>query len=197
MATILKPARAVDQALESALNACGFVGTWETDLETSTVYPSGAFTALIGVNEEAARAGISLNTFLEGVHPSDRERVHKAVKVAHTTAGRFESEFRMIGGTSSYRWVAARGQVEKDAQGRGFRCLGVAVDVTDTRDAERPRGEDAIKIVNHLIDAMMAARTSIGSLGTPILKNMIDMLLIELQRELQHRTLPEGNRRLQ
>ncbi|MCE4224177.1 PAS domain-containing protein [Methylobacterium sp. C25] len=197
MAVTLKPARAVDPALQSALNACGFVGTWETDLETKTVYPSGAFATLIGVDEEAARAGISLNTFLDGVHPSDRERVHEAVKVAHSTAGRFESEFRMVGGTGSYRWVAARGQVEKDAQGRGFRCLGVAVDVTDTRNAESLRGPDAVNIVNHLVDAMVAARALIGTLGTPILKNLIDMLLIELQRELRRRTLPEGNRRLQ
>ncbi|GEP08491.1 PAS domain-containing protein [Methylobacterium gnaphalii] len=197
MASVRKPERAAQPALQSALNACGFVGTWETDLETKTVYPSGAFAGLIGVDDEAAQAGISLDTFFEGVHPEDRERVCDAVTVAHRTAGRFESQFRMIGGTGTYRWVAARGQVEKDEEGRGFRCLGVAVDVTDTRGDGKWQGPDAIRVINHLLDSVLAARIAITSLGTPILKNLIDMLLIELQRELKVRTRPPGDQRLQ
>ncbi|MEA1834769.1 PAS domain-containing protein [Methylobacterium durans] len=178
------PQRAMSAALQSALNASGFVGTWETDLSKSTVYPSGSFAGLVGLDVQRAARGVSLAEFLHGIHPEDRERVSSLVHEAHDTAGRFEAEFRTLDLDGLTHWIAARGQVETDAQGKGLRCLGIAVDITDTRQGDGGDSAQTLRTMNQIVEAVISVRRSIGTLGVPVLQTLVDLLLFELGVEL-------------
>ncbi|WP_191970249.1 PAS domain-containing protein [Methylobacterium planeticum] len=181
------PQRALNSALQAALNASGFVGTWETDLSKATVYPSGSFASLIGVDAQHATSGVPLADFLQGVHPDDRERIAALTHEAHETAGRFEAEFRTLDLNGLTHWIAARGQVETDAHGKGLRCLGIAVDVTDTRQGDTADAERALRTTNQIVEAIVSVRHSIGTLGVPVLQTLVDLLLFELGMELSRR----------
>ena len=183
-------------ALRSALDASGFVGFWETDLKTKTVVLTDRFADLLGIQAQCAREGVAVAAFLNGVHPDDRERVAHLIQVAHSTAGRFEAEFRTLGSSGATHWVSARGQVEKDASGVGARCRGVAVDVTDTRQSSVLTDEQAIETVSRIVDAMIVARSKMQSLGMPVLKTLMDVMLLELSRELSSRANSSRSGRL-
>jgi len=68
-----------DPKLQSALEASGFVGTWENDLLADRVYLSGSLIGLLGITPERAALGVSLSAFLDGIHPEDQERLSSAL----------------------------------------------------------------------------------------------------------------------
>jgi C4-dicarboxylate-specific signal transduction histidine kinase len=51
-------------------------------------------------------------------------------------SGEFEAEYRVMARDGATRWVVARGQVERDADGKRLRLRGVTVDVTERKQAE-------------------------------------------------------------
>ncbi|WP_425324711.1 PAS domain-containing protein [Methylobacterium soli] len=182
----------MNSALQAALNASGFVGTWETDLRKAIVYPAGSFASLLGLDAQHAALGVSLANFLQGIHPEDRERIAALVHEAHDTAGRFEAEFRTLNLSGLTRWIAARGQVETDAQGKGLRCLGIAVDVTDTRQSDAKDPEQALRTMNQIVESIISVRHSVGTLRVPVLQTLVDLLLFELGMELGRRAGQPG-----
>ncbi|HEX6006119.1 MAG TPA: MASE1 domain-containing protein, partial [Burkholderiales bacterium] len=70
-------------------------------------------------------------TLAGSVHPDDRAMRDAAIMRAQSNGGHYESEFRVILGDGSVRWIAARGRspavVGKD---KPTRILGIAIDVT-------------------------------------------------------------------
>lgn len=180
--------------LGPALDAAGFVGTWETDLHTKIVRMRGGLGAILGIDATSAGEGVSVERFLQGVHGDDRQRVASLITVAHESRGRFEAEYRVVGLDGRIRWVAARGQVETAEDGRA-RCLGVVVDVTDTR-LRAEQQEDAAETIRRIVTAMVEARSSIERLGAPVLKTLIDILMIELGSELARRDRPAAGSRV-
>ncbi|GJE56938.1 PAS domain-containing protein [Methylobacterium thuringiense] len=166
--------------VQSALDASGYVGAWETDLKTQTVTITGKAADLLGIEQHRGTAGIQVVEFLEGVHPENREEVAHLVHEAHTTAGRFEAEFRTIGNRDRPRTVLARGRVETGPDGQGLRCVGIMVDVTDSRRVER--ADTQVQTVKRITDALVEAGALVEQLGSFRLKTLIDMALIEVKK---------------
>lgn len=175
--------RDINLEVQSALQASGFVGTWENDLIADRVYLSGSLIELVGLTPERAAIGVPLGAFLDGIHPEDQERVSKLVREAHATVGRFGAQFRTVRPDGSIHWVSARGQVEADAEGRGVRCLGMAVDITDAR-IEESDDETRLSVIERLVDSLIALRKLLARDETSVLNHLIDMLLLELGSEL-------------
>lgn len=89
--------------------------------------------------DDAMRRFADFNTLLAGVHPGDRASVEAAVVNARAGEGRLDVEFRQVGSDGEQRWVAARGHTEP---GRGQRMLGVAMDITERKQAELQATQD-------------------------------------------------------
>lgn len=184
----MRPARElewiVNSDLQAALDASGFVGTWENNLLDDAVHVSGSLIGLLGIDRDAANVGVPLSTLLDGVHCEDQQRVAHLIHAAHQSVGRFDAQFRTVGANGAVRWVSARGQVEADALGRGVRCIGMAVDITEARAASNGDEGELIDAISHLVDTLLAVRGPILRHGTPTLKALINMLLLEIGREL-------------
>ena len=170
--------------LKTALKASGYIGIWETDLATQTVELTGALPEFLGLDERDAAAGVPVAAFLTGVHPRDRERVAHLVHEAHSTAGRFEAEFQTIDSGGAVHRVSARGRVETDEHGQGLRCIGVALDLTDSYSEELVATGQRMNTIDRIVDALIVVRPLVQEIGSPVLTTLIDVPLLEIGKLL-------------
>ena len=171
-------------SIKAALAASGYIGIWETDLATQTVELTGALPDVLGIDEKGAAAGVPISAFLEGVHPDDRERVAHLVHEAHTTAGRFEAVFRTCDSSGDVHRVNARGRVETDDHGNGLRCIGVALDLTDSYSEDIMVVDQRVTTIDRVVDALIAVRPLVEKIGSPVLSTLIDASLLEIGKLL-------------
>ena len=127
--------RVANDRLALALEGSG-AWAWELDIVAGRYWYSAGWKAVLGyadgeINED-------LSDFPRLVHPDDQEMViaaHRA-HVAGDTAV-FEAEFRIRKRDGGWVWVHDRGRViERDADGRAVRAIGVRTDITARKDAE-------------------------------------------------------------
>ena len=179
-------------SLKATLAASGYIGIWETDLATQIVELTGALPDVLGIDEKGAAAGVPIGAFLEGVHPDDRERVAHLVHEAHTTAGRFEAVFRTCDSSGRVHRVNARGRVETDEQGRGLRCIGVALDLTDSDSEGLMVVDQGMTTIDRVVDALIAVRPLVEEIGSPVLSTLIDASLLEIGKLLAGQSSSAG-----
>ena len=83
----------------------------------------------------------SLEDVLKAVHPDDREIFKANVYAAmEREDSAYESEFRLVRPNGETAWLYERGRVERDAEGRPSRLIGLSQDIT-----RRKRAEEAVK----------------------------------------------------
>jgi len=71
------------------------------------------------------------------LHPDDRERAEAYFKACVTSGARdYASEYRIVVPGQGTRWIAASGEIERDADGAPLRMIGVHIDITRTKQAE-------------------------------------------------------------
>lgn len=74
-------------------------------------------------------------SFLDVIHPDDRERVEKAM--AKQTRGEFDEVYRIFGKDGAVRWIRDRAFPVRDDSGAVVRLAGIAEDITDAKVAEQ------------------------------------------------------------
>lgn len=104
---------------------------WVRDLaEERIVYISPAFARIWGRPVEALLE--SPRTWIEAIHPEDRERVLSAA-VNEARSAQDSIEYRILRPDGALRWVYDRSYPIRDAEGRIRRLAGVVEDITDRR----------------------------------------------------------------
>jgi len=83
----------------------------------------------------------SLELFLQGVHPDDRERVESAFRRSVDTGEVEDSRYRVCWPDGQTRHVLGRSEIERDTQGRVVRLTGTVLDVTAHVRTEARLGE--------------------------------------------------------
>ena len=119
------------------LIAVSALGTWEVEFATGTAQRSDVTLALLGI---APGDATRLHAWRERLHPGDRERIEHAFERAcdPKSGGRFADEYRVVHDDGRVHWVADRGWIEFEGQGRArraVRAIGVVADVTMRRKA--------------------------------------------------------------
>ncbi|MEW6381610.1 MAG: PAS domain-containing protein [bacterium] len=76
------------------------------------------------------------DSFLESVHPEDRERVMEAVNLERNQGKPFREEYRIIRPDGTIRWVLAR-SAPVSGKGQELRIAGIVEDITDCKSAEQ------------------------------------------------------------
>jgi PAS domain S-box-containing protein len=107
---------------------------WEWDLALGRDVCFGDLQTILG------RAGNSFTGPIEGfwrsVHPDDCDRIRAAVDHARESHTAYDEEFRVRWKDGTVRWVAARGRYYYSPNGDPTHMLGVAVDITERKQAE-------------------------------------------------------------
>ncbi len=75
--------------------------------------------------------------WIEAIHPDDRDRVEQAFSKG-LLSGLFDHEYRVVRPDGQVRWINDRGFPVVDHQGKSYRMIGVATDITERKKlAER------------------------------------------------------------
>jgi PAS domain S-box-containing protein len=122
-----------DDRLRLAMESGKSVG-WDWDLKTNRDTWFGDLATIFGIASNLYVGHVE--DFRRSVHPDDRGLVWTAVKDAMESHSPYTAEFRVVWANGTVRWVAAKGQFYYSAGGDAERMLGMAVDITERKDAE-------------------------------------------------------------
>jgi PAS domain S-box-containing protein len=121
---------------------------WLIDVEKQTIlFVSPAYERVYGRSSEGLYR--DPRSWLEAVHPDDRERVQRAAD-EKGARGELDETYRVVRADGSIRWVRDQGFPIRDASGKTYRYAGIAEDITDRRRAEEERA--------HLLESESRAR---------------------------------------
>jgi PAS domain S-box-containing protein len=128
-------ARRRDSAERLSLAAAAAqIGTFDFNPVTGELKWDERCKQLFGLPPDAE---ITYETFLNGVHPDDRERSHRAVQqvVSASAPSSFELEYRLISLDGIERWIAASGRTFFEG-GVAVRFIGTVMDVSKQKRTE-------------------------------------------------------------
>jgi PAS domain S-box-containing protein len=120
-----------EQRMSLAVEAAD-LGLWEWDIQQDKVWSTGASDEGTGISGR-----VNLETYLEVVHPDDRERTREAIIRALNGSGDLQVEFRAMSQNAGSRWIAVRGQVEYGLNKKPLRVRGVSQDITERKKTEK------------------------------------------------------------
>ncbi|WP_207168608.1 bifunctional diguanylate cyclase/phosphodiesterase [Thiocystis violacea] len=111
------------------------VGVWEWILGTDQVYWSPEVRVIVG--EESKALEPTLDAVEARVHPDDQQRWRDNLRDCLKEGKGHDIEFRILKPDGQIAWVAALGDIERDASGQACRLVGVVMDVTARKEAEQ------------------------------------------------------------
>ena len=79
---------------------------------------------------------LTYESFLNAIHPEDRERVDQTVQQAHQSGEPLQSDYRIVLPEGRIRWINARGQRYLKSSGEPVRLMGVSIDITARKQME-------------------------------------------------------------
>lgn len=132
--------------------AVASVGSWETDLATLEVTWTAETHRIFGTDPDTFQP--THTTFLERVHPLDREAVDLAFATSPGAEGPFEIEHRILLPDGRIKFVNERWRVFQDQDGRPTRAVGTSQDIS-----ERKRQEQTQTALHLISEAAHAAET--------------------------------------
>jgi two-component system sensor histidine kinase UhpB len=115
---------------------CAGLGAFDFDPQTGKTVWSDIAKRNFGLPPEAE---VNYETFLKGLHPEDRARVHNLRQAAlhPDTGGQYATEYRTIGlEDGKERWLSVWGRALFD-HGRAVRFIGMTLDITQRKRAEK------------------------------------------------------------
>ena len=114
-------------------SAAANLGLWVWDIRRDSIWATRRARALFGLSDSEP---ITFPRFLSTLHPEDRDTVGRAVDQAFVGSGSLDVEYRLSLPDGQTRWIASRGQVECDTNGKPVLMRGVVVDISARRAAE-------------------------------------------------------------
>jgi len=126
--------RQAQQRLTAALEA-GEMGTWIWNFADNTIWWDEASVLLWGrVGQEEREHSIA--NLMQHIHEADRAEAIKAMTQFAATGSPSRIEFRAVRPDGALQWLATRGRLECDTQGKPIRAIGAFIDITKTKLAE-------------------------------------------------------------
>ncbi|MBI4377851.1 MAG: diguanylate cyclase [Nitrospinae bacterium] len=77
------------------------------------------------------------SSFIEFIHPDDRERVLKTLDITEKKGLPYEAEYRIVRPDGTVRWINDRSYMICDVTGKRCRIIGVAKDITGQINTQR------------------------------------------------------------
>ncbi len=123
--------------------------------DNRAIYVSPAYEQIWGRSLEIAYA--HAQSWLEVVHPEDRERVNAYIEKHDRGKVAFNQEYRILWPDGSIRWVRDRVYPIKNESGEIYRIVGVTEDITERKQIEetlRKSEEQYRSIFNSVTDCL-------------------------------------------
>ena len=175
------------------------IGTWELDVLTGQRRWSERSREMFGIE---SGQDVSKLSFLDLIHPDDRERTRAAIRAVLDPrgAGRYDVEYRIIRRDGALRWVVAKGQAFFEGQGnqrRTLRFVGTVLDITDRkemeeslREADRRKDEFLAILAHELRNPIVPLQRALQVWST-IANEPVELAAL---RPMMHRQVQQINR---
>ncbi len=124
--------RESEERLQLAAEAAE-VGMWMFDAEAGRFWATERAREIFGYVPETE---ITLERFLESVHPACREPVSEAVGRAVEDGREVDIEYRIVLADGSERWVHSRGRMQPASATNPICLLGATIDVTERKESD-------------------------------------------------------------
>ncbi len=112
--------------------AIAHLGSWEWEVTADTVTWNDQLYRIFGLPPGTP---ITFESYLERIHPEDRELVASTVGGALENGRGYRFEHRILRLDGAVRCIASQAEVETDEQGRAVRLFGIAQDITELKEA--------------------------------------------------------------
>jgi PAS domain S-box-containing protein len=111
-------------------------GLWDWNLVTNEVYFSPRYKEMLGYADHELPNQLSV--WLDRLHPDDRQAaLAETQRCVQRSPHRYEHTFRLKHRDGHYRWILSRGYGIWNDTGNLVRLVGVHIDITDRKQAER------------------------------------------------------------
>jgi PAS domain S-box-containing protein len=143
------------------------LGIWEWDLRKDEIWATNARRSLLGW---PSSGNVRFEDFISQVHPEDRNRLRQLIAHAIDEGKEYESEYRLVLPDGIVRWMATRGSVQFDENGKPARVRGITADVTARKQAEEEtqRSRDQISRLSRATLLGEMAASLAHELGQPL-----------------------------
>jgi PAS domain S-box-containing protein len=129
------PAPLRGEARDQLLARVAFEATWERDLDSQAMSWDGSVESIFGYDRGEVVGHLSW--WRERVHPEDLERAEQtAIEAVRSGRYNWSNEYRFRRKDGSWAWVAARGAIERDGEGRAVRAVGAMIDISTLKETE-------------------------------------------------------------
>lgn len=122
----------MQQNFLSKAQEIGKIGTWELDIKKNILVWTEETYRIFGL---PIGTKLTYETFLNCVHPDDREYVDREWKAAFTKKP-YDIEHRLLMSDGSIKWVREKAELEFDGQGNVLKGTGFAQDITERKQEE-------------------------------------------------------------
>ncbi|SDL30771.1 PAS domain S-box-containing protein [Halarsenatibacter silvermanii] len=128
----------LNNRFELATNSAG-VGVWELDLESRDLYWNDYMYEMYGMEKDSVEN--KFKTWVQGLHPEDKEEAVKRLEEAVEEEKEFKAEFRVERPDGTARYVQAYGGIhrkdENNEKSQGKYMLGINYDITRRKKYEK------------------------------------------------------------
>lgn len=158
------------------------MGNWERDLERDSLICSSEVHRVFGWPDDL---DVTYETFLNAIHPDDRDQVRHARSKALDEENDLDIEYRIQRPDGEERFIHERGEVYR-RDGHPVRFSGTVLDITDRKEMEQEVRESRLA----LSEAQKLADT--GHLTIDFINNVVDLSkessrLLGLDADTQYR----------
>jgi two-component system CheB/CheR fusion protein len=112
-------------------------GTWEWDLRTNEYFWSDELWSLYGLEPYSCKP--SHEEWRKIVHPGDRSNAEHIIGEAISQGRGFNTEWRIMSGEGTERWLLSRGRPITDNNDHVVRYLGIVIDITERKRVEEEK----------------------------------------------------------
>lgn len=120
--------------LDSTL-AAAEIGTWLWDIEKNDFTADRNLTSLYGLDERALNGDPDLH--YRHIYPEDLDAVKQSERDALSSGVFASTEFRVKLANGTVKWMARRGKVQLNEEGKALFMSGLLIDITAQKEAEQ------------------------------------------------------------
>ncbi len=157
------------------------LGSWDWNVVTDKVKWSDEAFIIWGLEPQQVEA--TFETFINGVHPDDRDMVNFAIDKAFHEDAPYSIEHRIIRPDGEQCFLHEQGEVERNDAGDPIRMVGTMLDITERKEAEeavRQKDRDMRKAYSDVFSAVTDEKLMIltheeatKALGSPITEEYV------------------------
>jgi PAS domain S-box-containing protein len=129
------------------------VGSWSWDIDADRVTWSAELYRLYGIADSTP---MTYESFLDAIHPDDRDRMRRVVEESLADARPFAIDHRVLTVDGRVRWLHGRGRVVLDTGERPTRMLGTGQDITEHKRIDELR-DTILTAVSHELRTPLTA----------------------------------------